>query len=461
MTGPRRSGTTPLARRILLVTVGGGVIVALVASALAVPFVRSVVREQEREQLVRSVDTLASRPAATARLVAERREVVGPDDSRFVIVRRNGDVTGDAQDVLTPELVDALLSTGTLSTSVDVDDEELLVEGRVTRRGFASVGLQPAGAIDDAARALLQRLALALLLGLAAAGTLGLVVSRALTRSVGHTAATARRLAAGERGIDVGESSVSEIADMGHAIAALDEALSTSEGRQREFLLSVSHEIRTPLTALRGYAEALADGAIGPGPDGAADVRAVGETLVAETARIDRFVAELLALARLEADDFTLEVAEVDLVTLLDELGAAWRAAAERAGVTIRTTSVRASLQTDPMRLRQLLDGLVENALRVTPEGGSVRIRARVDGSADEGDIVIDVEDDGPGLESSDAEVAFERGSLRSKYAGHRPVGTGLGLSIARRLAERMDADLTAAPGSTGGAVFTLRLPIP
>ena len=75
---------------------------------------------------------------------------------------------------------------------------------------------------------------------------------------------------------------------------------------------SVSHEIRTPLTALRGYAEAMADGVIEP-----ADVRATGETLVGETARLDRFVTDLLALARLEADDFTIEPQEVAVAGLL------------------------------------------------------------------------------------------------------------------------------------------------
>ncbi len=442
---------TTLARRILLVTVAGGVIVALVASALALPLIRSVARDQERDALVRSVELFAGRPAAGARRLARDRELVGPDDRRFIVVAPDGRFVGDDQGVLTADRLDTLLSTGTLSTSAQVDGEEVLVEGRMTRRGFAAVGLQSAGAVDDAARSLLGRLLLALLLGLAAAGTLGFVLSRALTKSVGETAAVARRLAAGERGLPVGESSVSEIADMGHAIAALDEALSTSEGRQREFLLSVSHEIRTPLTALRGYAEALADGAIG-----ADDIRATGETLVAETSRIDRFVADLLALARLEVDDFGLEVTDVDLDQVFSDLRTAWRVTADRAGVRLDVLRSEDTVRADPMRLRQLLDGLVENALRVAPDGGSVEVRARRDGP----DVVVEVEDDGPGLTSADAEVAFERGSLRTKYEPHRPVGTGLGLSIARRLAERMDADLAAAPGDAGGAVFTLRLPI-
>ena len=441
-----------MARRILLVTVAGGVIVAMVASALALPLIRDVARDQERDQLIRSVELFAGRPAAGARRLAQERELVGPDDRQFIVVAPGGRIVGDHQGVLTPERLETLQANGTLSTTAQLDGEEVLVEGRASRRGFAAVGLQSAEAVDDAARSLLGRLLLALLLGLVAAGTLGFVLSRTLTRSVGETAAVARRLAAGERGVPVGASSVSEIADMGHAIAALDEALSTSEGRQREFLLSVSHEIRTPLTALRGYAEALAEGAIRP-----EDVRATGETLVAETARIDRFVADLLALARLEADDFDLAVTDVDLEDLVADLTSAWRATSERAGVRLTTGPATgpAIVPADPMRLRQLLDGLVENAIRVAPDGGSVEVRVRREGN----DVVVDVEDDGPGLTSDDAEVAFERGSLRTKYAAHRPVGTGLGLSIARRLAERMDAELTARPGSAGGAVFSLRLP--
>ncbi|WP_435534106.1 histidine kinase dimerization/phospho-acceptor domain-containing protein, partial [Glaesserella parasuis] len=92
----------------------------------------------------------------------------------------------------------------------------------------------------------------------------------------------------------------------------LDHALATSEGRQREFLLSISHELRTPLSAIRGYGEALADGVIDP-----AATADAGRVLVTETDRLDRFVADLLELARLEADDFSIErvdVAAADLV---------------------------------------------------------------------------------------------------------------------------------------------------
>src|SRR5689334_22667958 len=107
--------TTPLSRRILLVTLAGGVVVALVAFVLTVPVVTGVARDQAREELVRSVDSLAARPAAAARLIAQEQKVLGRDDRRYAIVRRGGAVTGAAGDLLTDEQVAELLSTGTLS----------------------------------------------------------------------------------------------------------------------------------------------------------------------------------------------------------------------------------------------------------------------------------------------------------------------------------------------------------
>ncbi len=443
--------TSPLSRRILLVTVAGGVVVALVALVLTVPVVKGVARDQAREELVRSVDSLAAKPAAAARLIAQEQKVLGRDDRRYAIVRRGGNVTGAAGDLLTDEQVAELLATGTLSATSTVEGETILIEGRETKRGFSAVAVQPVTGVDEATSALRRRLLLALLLGLAAAGTLGLVLSRTLTRSIAAAAEAARRLAAGERGMPIGTSSVREFDDMGNAVASLDEALATSEGRQREFLLSISHEIRTPLTALRGYAEALADGAIAP-----ADVPATGETLVAETARLDRFVSDLLALARLEADDFTIEAQDVSVAGLLGDLQQAWQATCEREGVTLLAATGPATVHADPMRLRQLLDGLVENAIRATPAGGVVEVRTVSTAT----EVTIEVADAGPGLDPADLGDAFERGVLHARYRDARAVGTGLGLSIAHRLASRMGMRLEVRGGADRGAVFAVVVPI-
>ncbi len=443
--------TVPLSRRILLVTLAGGLVVAFVAFLLSVPVVRDVAHDQDRAQLVRSIETFSAKPAETARLLAQEQKVVGADDRRYAVIRRDGQATGTAANDLTADQINTLTTTGTLSTSATIDGREVLIEGRTTRRGFSAVAVQPVGDVGEATAALRRRLLLALLLGLAAAGTLGLVLSRALNRSVADAASAARRLAAGERGVPIAPTSVREIADMRAAITALDAALVGSEGRQREFLLSVSHEIRTPLTALRGYAEALADGAIAPD-----DMRSTGQTLIDETVRLDRFVGDLLELARLEADDFSIESVDVSLDRLMHDLHGVWRATCDREGISLRTMGAGATVHTDPMRLRQLLDGLVENAIRATPPGGEVTVRTSVFAT----EVVIEVEDAGPGLDQADMIAAFDRGTLHAKYRDLRSVGTGLGLSIAHRLATRMRVRLEVCAAPHGGAVFSVHLPI-
>ncbi len=188
--------TSPLSRRILLVTLAGGVVVALVALVLTVPVVQGVARDQAREELVRSVDSLAAKPAAAARLIAQEQKVLGRDDRRYAIVRRGGNVTGAAGELLTDEQVSELLATGTLSATSTVDGETILIEGRKTKRGFSAVAVQPVAGVDEATSALRRRLLLALLVGLVAAGTLGLILSRTLTRSV----AVSRRRGTAARG---------------------------------------------------------------------------------------------------------------------------------------------------------------------------------------------------------------------------------------------------------------------
>lgn len=102
------------------------------------------------------------------------------------------------------------------------------------------------------------------------------------------------------------------------------------------------------------------------------------------------------------------------------------------------------------------MDGLVENALRVTPPAGRIAVTAFVDG-----DWGIEVADDGPGLEDADFAVAFERGVLRDRYRDERPVGSGLGLSIARRLVERLGGSIEVRRGDGRGAVFRVRFTRP
>ena len=240
--------------------------------------------------------------------------------------------------------------------------------------------------------------------------------------------------------------------DVVDALGSLDHALATSESRQREFLLSVSHELRTPLTAIRGLAEGLADGTIPPG-----ESRSVGQTLAAESARLEHYVSDLLALARLEADDFRLSSEPVDVAALVREAGAAWTDRGRSKGITLRVEATDDTLwvTTDGARVRQVLDALADNAVRVCPAGSVVVLAAL--GTADA--VTLEVRDSGPGLTPDDLAHAFEPGLLHDRYADTRAGGQGLGLALVHRLLTRLGGTIEATPAAEGGVAFAVRLP--
>jgi len=263
----------------------------------------------------------------------------------------------------------------------------------------------------------------------------------------------ASALRAGRRDVRVPVQGPREVAEVAGSLNALADALAVSEARQREFLLSVSHELRTPLTAVTGFAEAIADG-VASGSDA---VRA-GQTIQREAARLSRLVEDLLELARLGADEFRLDMASLDLAALVRDCAEVWqlRCAREDVSLAVSAPSVPVLVLADARRLRQVVDGLAENALRVTPAGAPMVFSLSVSDSS----ASLSVRDGGPGLAPEDYPVAFERGVLNARYRDRRPVGSGIGLALVHALVTRMGGTLTAGPAPEGGAAFTITPPL-
>jgi len=431
--------------RITLVTVGVSVVAVLVTGLVSLQLVRSSTISDAKEELAAQAELLARLPATSALQLAERLEqALG--DAELAVVDADGAVSGPAADSLGPAVLARIRSGHDVSTVVRRDGSALVVEARQRETGGAVVVVRSQDSLELATRTIARRLLIALGIGLVLAIAAGAVLGRVLARPLVRTAATARRMAAGERGIPAAATRPTEIGDVADALATLDSALASSEGRQREFLLSISHELRTPLTALRGYGEAMTDGLIHE-----EQIRSVGATLVAETERLDRFVADLLELARLEADDFAIHLSEVDVAATLDAAARAWAGRASTLEVAVVVNAEPGLVATtDDRRLRQVVDGLIENALRVSPAGATVTLRSTPG--------LIEVTDDGPGIAAEDLAVAFDRGALHARYAGARPVGTGLGLSIAQRLVQRLGGTISAGNAPGRGAVFSVRL---
>jgi two-component system sensor histidine kinase BaeS len=427
-----------LRARVTIVTVLVSVVAVAVTGLITLQLVRGSTVDEARDQLAAQADILATLPrlASAAELAEKASLALGGTEVALV---RDGTATGGAAAYVSAAIRAKLEAGENVSTTRRGDLGLVMIEARQTDDGAIVLAL-PLASVDRAVSKVTTRTLIALGIGLITAVVGATLLARRLSRPLVDTAAAARRLASGERGVQVPSTTTTEIADVTTALSSLDAALATSEGRQREFLLSISHELRTPITAVRGYAEALADGIV-------EDPASVGRTLVSETERLDSFVRDLLELARLEADDFSITLAPVNLAALVSETVAAWAGRSATLGADIRARG-SGTATTDARRLRQVLDGLVENALRA----GATVI------SVDVSPGTVAVADNGPGFSEDDLEVAFERGALHARYRDLRPVGTGLGLSIAARIVGRLHGTLTVSNAPGGGAVFTIAL---
>jgi signal transduction histidine kinase len=268
------------------------------------------------------------------------------------------------------------------------------------------------------------------------------------------------RLGAGDLSARAPESGGDEIADvaatfnrMATELMARDEALRASDRLRRQMLADVSHELKTPLAAMRGYVETLhmSDVALDP-----ATRERYFATLERETSRLDRIVKDLLDLARLENGVGELDVRMFAIGRVFDHVAERHEPDATARRVRIRTHVADAADQivADPDRIEQVIENLFANALRHTPDGGTVELTADV---ADDY-VVMSVIDSGAGIPPAHIAQVFERFYKVDTARTSGSDGSGLGLSIAKAIVERHDGtiEVDSRPGRT---VFTIRLP--
>lgn len=223
--------------------------------------------------------------------------------------------------------------------------------------------------------------------------------------------------------------------------------------RQREFAADASHELRTPLTVIRGSVEHLRRHAD-------QQVATVGDALVdidAEVEHMTALVGDLLLLARSDSGAVTLERVLLHLDDVVTEAAAALAKPAADAGVRVEVDPAPATVFGDPARLRQLVTILVDNAIRHSPRGSTVRVEVRAPaGAGSNASATLAVEDAGPGVAPEDRHRVFDR---FWRAPGSPAGGTGLGLAIAKWIAEHHDGTISIQPSAAGGARFEVTLP--
>ncbi len=223
---------------------------------------------------------------------------------------------------------------------------------------------------------------------------------------------------------------------------------------RRDFVANASHELRTPLTSIRGFVEALEDGAHN---DPALFTRFLGK-IRRQADRMTALADDLLELSWLESDSRPPNLSEVDLSALTAAVVASFVDAARQKGVTLTTSDAdeRVVVTTDAERVRRMLENLVDNAVKYTDSRGTIGVSV----GSEAGGAKIAVQDDGPGIPAEHQTRIFERFYRVDKARSREAGGTGLGLAIVKHLAEsvRAHVGLESEPGR--GSTFTIHLPL-
>jgi two-component system, OmpR family, sensor histidine kinase BaeS len=246
-----------------------------------------------------------------------------------------------------------------------------------------------------------------------------------------------------------GDSEVGRLAAAFNDMAAHRARL---ESQRRELVGDVAHELRTPLSNIRAWLEGA--------QDGLADLDdAFVSSLLEEAVQLQHIIDDLQDLAQADAGALRLALGPVPPAELLAQVAAAHQGRADTAGITLTAAADEGvpELYADPVRLRQAIGNLVANALRHTPRGGRVELRARCAGGGRA--VVFEVADTGPGIPPEDLPQVFERFWRADKSRSRRTGGSGLGLSIVRKLAEVHGGTAGAASTPGQGSVFTVTLP--
>ena len=227
--------------------------------------------------------------------------------------------------------------------------------------------------------------------------------------------------------------------------------LKSAENMRRDFVANVSHELRTPVTIIKGYAETLLDGALETDP---ARARRFVEIIASHSERLTNLINDILALSSLETKEALIELNPIDVAGTIAKACMLLQERAIQKNIAILNESGAAPLpriMADQGRLEQVVVNLLENAIKYTPEGGTIRLSAEDDG----GFVRVSVTDTGIGIPFKDLPRIFERFYRVDEARTREQGGTGLGLAIVKHIVQLHGGSVSVTSEAGKGSVFT------
>ena len=347
-------------------------------------------------------------------------------------------------------------NSGDSVTRLDITDDAvtpIVARGQVvgylalTAPGRADLTSAAESFLNSVNRALLQAALIATTLGI----LLGLLLARGVAAPLDRLAVAARALSAGKFDQRVPEGGAAEVAAVGRAFNEMAAELEQAETLRRNMVADVAHELRTPLSVIQGNLRAILDDVY---PLDKAEI----STVYDETLILNRLIADLRELAQAEAGQLSLRLDRVELAPLIqDEVNRfVEQARARHIQLAVDNSSPLAPVRADADRVRQALHNLLANALRYTPDGGTITVVAQPDG-AGAGRVIV--ADTGEGIPADDLPHVFDRfwRGERSRSRDHG--GSGLGLAIARQLVEAQGGRIGVESEVGRGSRFWFTLP--
>lgn len=285
-------------------------------------------------------------------------------------------------------------------------------------------------------------------LALLLAATASALLTRQLIGPIRRLTAGTRALAAGHFDKRITIDSHDELSELAGDFNLLAETLERDRRAQKQWIADISHELRTPLSILRGELHAVEDGV-------RAFDRRTQQSLSTEVDRLTKLVDDLYELAISDAGALQYQKENIDIVSVLREVIELFETRFSDAGLKVETDlpETQLTVWADPTRIAQLFTNLLENTLRYTDSGGTVRISSRRDNRT----IVIDIEDSSPGVPEDCLPKLFDRLYRLDESRSRKRGGAGLGLAICKSIVEAHSAEIEAAGSRLGGLRVRLR----
>jgi len=357
-----------------------------------------------------------------------------------------------------PEIESALNGTPATALRRVVDNRQVLYaaapvqnsSGQITGIVYIATPL-PSGGLPAS---IIFQLSGAVVIAILIAAIAGRVLARKIANPLEELASAAAAVSKGDLKQTVStNTNITEFQSVNQTFNEMIGSLRQSDEVKKAFIADVTHELRTPLTVIKGTIETLEDGAL----DDLEGRSSLLTSMMRETDRLIRMVNELLVLTRADAGSLTLNIQNVDLTELAQMRCETMRPMASRQKVGIRVDSAMPPMlvSVDPDRISQVLDNLIANAVRHSPENSTISIKLQTNDDW----IECSVSDSGIGISSKHLPFIFDRfyrvESSRDRISG----GTGLGLAIARALISAHGGDIYAASVEGKGTTVTFRLP--